>query len=135
MNREDLDACTNRPTCTAKEHVTACPSDKRRRAYTAEIGDHAGDWVVYDYDNGPYAIALYANAEGAARHAARQGYGRVGFWPFGTELREAIATWEGRPLRPPPRPAPMPNPVVGTPKQIGIPYVTTRRLADTTPEG
>lgn len=113
MNREDLDACTNRPSCTASEHVLACPSDRRAPRTHVEIGDHTGDWVVYDYDNGPYAMALYTNAEAAARHAARQGYGRVGFWPFGTELRDAIATWEGRPLRPPSRPAPpvMPDPL------------------------
>lgn len=53
-----------------------------------------GAWLVYDYDHGPYAISLHDSAEGAARKAARQGYGRVGFWPFGLELREAVDQWE-----------------------------------------
>lgn len=55
-----------------------------------------GAWVTYDWDNGPYAIALYDNAIDAARAAARQGYGRVGFWAFGVEFRDAINTWEGK---------------------------------------
>lgn len=96
MNREDLDACTNRPSCTASEHVLACPSSRRAALGHAELGDHTGDWVVYDYDNGPYAMALYTNAGAAAQHAAQQGYGRVGFWPYGTEFRDAISRWEGR---------------------------------------
>lgn len=53
-----------------------------------------GAWVVYDYDQGPFAIALFERAEEAAKAAATRGYGRVGFWPFGLELAEAVKTWE-----------------------------------------
>ena len=53
-------------------------------------------WVVYDHDNGPYAISLHALPEEAARAAARAGYGKVARWPFGTDLGEAIQEWEGR---------------------------------------
>ena len=56
-----------------------------------------GAWLVYAHDRGPYAIALHDSAETAARQAARQGYGSVAFWPFGTELSDAIQEWEGRP--------------------------------------
>jgi hypothetical protein len=55
-----------------------------------------GAWVVYEYDHGPYAIALYATAEDAARHAARAGYGKAAPWPFGLELSDAIKEWESR---------------------------------------
>lgn len=53
-----------------------------------------GAWLVYDYDYGPFAIALFESAEAAAKAAASQGYGRVGFWPYGLELAEAVKTWE-----------------------------------------
>lgn len=53
-------------------------------------------WVVYDHDHGPYAIALHATAEDAARDAARRGYGRVGRWAIGADFRGAIEEWEGR---------------------------------------
>jgi hypothetical protein len=53
-----------------------------------------GAWVIYDYDHGPYAIALYADCEGAARGAAQRGYGKVGFWPFGEEFGDAMTAWE-----------------------------------------
>lgn len=62
--------------------------------------DAPGSWLVYDYDYGPYAISLHESAEIAARGAARQGYGRVGFWPYGMELREAVDLWEGRVIPP-----------------------------------
>ena len=62
--------------------------------------DWVGGWLVYDYDHGPYAISLHGNAELAARKAARQGYGKVGFWPFGMELRDAVDLWEGRVVPP-----------------------------------
>lgn len=55
-----------------------------------------GAWVVYDHDQGPYAIALYATCEEAAKHAARSGYGRVAQWPFGMDLADAVKEWEGR---------------------------------------
>lgn len=55
-----------------------------------------GAWLIYDYDHGPYAIALHSSAESAAREAARQGYGKVGFWPFGAELGDAVKAWESR---------------------------------------
>lgn len=66
--------------------------------------DAPGAWLVYDHDMGPYAISLHDSAPSAARDAARQGYGRVGFWPFGMELREAVDLWEGR-VTPPGSPA------------------------------
>jgi hypothetical protein len=53
-----------------------------------------GAWMIYDYDHGPYAISLHDTAEDAARKAARQGYGKVGFWPSGVELSEAVKRWE-----------------------------------------
>lgn len=53
-----------------------------------------GAWLIYSWDHGPYAIALHASAEEAAREAARQGYGSVGFWPFGMELADAVKAWE-----------------------------------------
>jgi hypothetical protein len=62
--------------------------------HTAE--KDAGAWLVYDYDHGPYAISLHVSAEEAARSAARQGYGKVGFWPFGADMADAVKAWEGR---------------------------------------
>lgn len=53
-------------------------------------------WVVYDYDSGPYAIALHGTAEDAARDAARRGYGKVGRWVVGADFADAIREWEGR---------------------------------------
>lgn len=60
------------------------------------VGAPMGAWVIYDYDHGPYAIALHATCEQAAREAARQGYGRVAQWPFGVEFADAIKAWESR---------------------------------------
>ncbi len=56
--------------------------------------DVPGAWLVYCYDDGPYAISLHATAEEASRAAARQGYGTVGWWPFGTEMATAVKDWE-----------------------------------------
>lgn len=53
-------------------------------------------WVVYAHDHGPYAIALYASAGEASKHAARAGYGMVAEWPLGMEFADAIKAWEGR---------------------------------------
>lgn len=55
-----------------------------------------GVWILYDYDVGSYIISIYPDIVPAARQAARQAYGRVGFWPFGMERDEAITWWEGR---------------------------------------
>lgn len=52
--------------------------------------------MVYDHDNGPYAIALWRYVADAARDAAQRGYGRVGWWPFGVDLTDAIRRWERR---------------------------------------
>lgn len=65
-------------------------------SHMSDQPDTYGAWVVYAYDHGPYAIALYAGPEGAAHHQARQGYGSVGFWRYGTELADAVKQWEGR---------------------------------------
>lgn len=53
-------------------------------------------WVVYDRDNGPFAISVHPNCEDAVRAVARYGYGKVARWPFGMELQEAIETWEAQ---------------------------------------
>lgn len=59
------------------------------------IADYdAGAWLVYDWDHGAYAISLHASAPEAARSAARQGYGKVAFWPFGSDLADAVKEWE-----------------------------------------
>lgn len=63
---------------------------------TPTYDDRPGVWLLYDYDSGPYAQAIYASPDQAARAQARQGYGRVGFWPLGLDLREAVDWWEGR---------------------------------------
>lgn len=55
-----------------------------------------GIWILYDYDVGSYIISVHPDIVPAARQAARQAYGRVGFWPFGMERDEAINWWEGR---------------------------------------
>ena len=59
-----------------------------------------GVWLIYDYDRGPYAQSIHASAAEAAREAAQQGYGRVGFWPLGMELGDAVKVWEN-PSSPP----------------------------------
>lgn len=55
-----------------------------------------GVWMVYDYDNGPHVLSLWPSAEAAVRAIAGLGYGRVGFFPLGVELREAVRTWESQ---------------------------------------
>lgn len=59
-----------------------------------EHNGQAGVWLIYEYDHGPYAQSIHATAAIAARQAARQGYGRVAFWPLGTELGDALQQWE-----------------------------------------
>lgn len=68
------------------------------RSSTQQESPQMGGWVVYDYDNGPYAISLHVSAEDASKSAARQGYGKVGWWPFGEGFRDAIKEWES-PIR------------------------------------
>lgn len=55
-----------------------------------------GAWMVYDYDHGPYFIGLEETIQAATRAVTRMGYGKVGFYPFGMELREAVQAWEAR---------------------------------------
>lgn len=62
----------------------------------SEHDGEQGAWVVYDHDHGPYAISLHASAATAARKAARAGYGKVGWWPYGTDLADAIKAWEAQ---------------------------------------
>lgn len=47
--------------------------------------DTPGAWFVYDRDWNAYPIALFDSELEALRWAARSGYGKVVFWPFGTE--------------------------------------------------
>lgn len=55
--------------------------------------DREGVWVTYDWDQAPYVIHLYQDVVPASRACASQGYGKVLFWPFGTDLRDAINWW------------------------------------------
>lgn len=55
-----------------------------------------GVWVVYDHDQGPFAISVHTTAENAVRSQAGGGYGRIGYWPYGVELAAAVNEWEGR---------------------------------------
>ena len=53
-------------------------------------------WVVYDWDNGNRAYSIHLTAEEAVRGHSRRGYGRIGKWPLGMDLDDAIKEWEGR---------------------------------------
>lgn len=53
-----------------------------------------GVWVLYHHDYGPVADVVFESLEDAVRTQARQGYGVVGFWPFGTSLADAVKAWE-----------------------------------------
>lgn len=53
-----------------------------------------GLWVVYDHDRGPFLMSTHRTAPEAAKKAAVQGYGKVGFVPFGADFAEAIKEWE-----------------------------------------
>lgn len=60
------------------------------------FADKPGVWMLYDYEVGPYVMKVGLDVVPLAREAARQAYGRVGFWPFELTLREAVDLWEGR---------------------------------------
>ena len=64
-------------------------------AFTTHNG-RVGVWLIYEYDHGPYAVSIHPSAEEAARRAAQNGYGKVGFWPFGTEFAEAVNKWDAK---------------------------------------
>lgn len=54
-----------------------------------------GVWMIYGEDNhGPHVIHIFADVVPAAREQARQGRGKVGFWPFCMTLDAAIKQWE-----------------------------------------
>ena len=56
-----------------------------------------GVWMIYGEDNhGPHVIHIFADVVLAAREQARQGMGKVGFWPFCMTLDAAIKQWESR---------------------------------------
>jgi hypothetical protein len=56
--------------------------------------DKAGVWMLYDQDVAPYIIQIGIDVVPLAHQAARQAYGRVGFWPFDMNFQEAVAWWE-----------------------------------------
>lgn len=56
-----------------------------------------GVWVIYDYDQGPYAITIAHNSEGAIVKLGAHGYGKIAWWPFNMGFREAIKEWEEQP--------------------------------------
>ena len=58
--------------------------------------DPAHVWVVYDWDNGNRAYSIHLTAEDAVRGHTQRGYGRIGKWPLGMDLDEAIKAWEGK---------------------------------------
>jgi len=68
--------------------------DALRETAPVAANNEVGVWLTYDYDNGPYAISLHSDAIAAAREAAQRGYGKVGFWPFGMDLADAVKRWE-----------------------------------------
>lgn len=55
-----------------------------------------GVWMIYDHDWGTYVMSLHDNVEDATREVARQGYGKVGFWPLGMQREDAVKAWESR---------------------------------------
>ena len=61
----------------------------------ATLRDREGVWFTYSYDGPPYVIAVYNDVTPAALNTAKAGFGSVGFWPFGMELKEAIEWWTG----------------------------------------
>lgn len=65
------------------------------QTYTTTLDLQAsGAWLVYDYGHEALAIALFMTPNAAAKYQARLGYGRVGYWPYGMELSEAVKKWE-----------------------------------------
>jgi hypothetical protein len=60
----------------------------------ATYQDRDGVWMLYDYDAIPYLIQLYVDVVPAARQAAIQSFGRVGFLPFDMTFQDAVRWWE-----------------------------------------
>jgi hypothetical protein len=56
--------------------------------------------MMYDWETGPYIIDIAKDVVPLSRQAARQAYGRVGFWPFDLDFREAVNWWEERDMNP-----------------------------------
>ena len=59
-----------------------------------EVYGRKGVWFIYDFDVGPYVISVEEYVLMAVKKVAKQSYGRVGFWPFGMSLSDAVAWWE-----------------------------------------
>jgi len=55
-------------------------------------------WVVYEWDQSPRALSIHFTPEEAIeKHNDFGGNGqRIGKWPFGMELHEAVKKWETR---------------------------------------
>jgi hypothetical protein len=59
----------------------------------SSYADQQGVWIAYDYDGPPHVLAVYSDPVTAARECAKQGWGNVGFMPFGWSLQAAINWW------------------------------------------
>jgi hypothetical protein len=55
-----------------------------------------GVWMLYDYDGRPYIMQIAIDVVPLTRRAAQDGFGKVGFWPYGMEFHDAVKWWEAR---------------------------------------
>ena len=55
-----------------------------------------GVWMLYDYDGRPYIMHIAIDVVPLTRRAAQDGFGKVGFWPYGMEFHDAVKWWEAR---------------------------------------
>lgn len=60
------------------------------------IEGYEGVWCTYDYDSGPYLIAVFKDVVPAARSCAQNGYGKVGFLRFDMDFTDSITWWVRR---------------------------------------
>jgi hypothetical protein len=64
-------------------------STKKRVETTPALPN--GEWMVYDYDDGPYLVSLHRTMFDAI---VSNSYGHIGFLPIGMNLRDAVSYWE-----------------------------------------
>jgi hypothetical protein len=53
-----------------------------------------GVWMLYDWDNGYRLERISTELEPLVREVAQRGYGKVGWLPLDTTLKDACEAWE-----------------------------------------
>lgn len=59
-----------------------------------EVKNRKGIWVIYNFDTQLHALFITDDSNAAITELANMGDAKLGFWPFGLSLTDAVGWWE-----------------------------------------